>query len=108
MTSPTQLTLAKLREDGYLAEVVEKYVRTGKGGFRKDLFGFLDIVGLKGTETLGVQCTSRAHVRNRVNKIEHEDHAVALAALREAGWTIQVLGWDKKDGHWRCKTVDCS
>ena len=110
MTSPTQLTLKKLRDEGYLAEVVEKFVRTGKGGsgFRRDLFGFLDIVCLKGTETLGVQCTSRAHVRNRVNKIEHEDHAVALAALREAGWTIQVLGWDKKDGHWRCKTVDCS
>ena len=44
MTSPTQRSLAALRERGMLAEVVERwnpYTKT-----RKDLFGFVDIVAV--------------------------------------------------------------
>ena len=105
MTSPTQLTLKKLRDQGYIAEVVEKYVRTGKGGFRKDLFGFIDVLAIKPNEVLGVQATSRSHVRNRCNKIAE---AELVGNVRDANIKIEVWGWDKKDGRWRCKTVDCS
>lgn len=103
MTSPTQLTLKKLRDDGYVAEVVEKWIPGAN--IRRDLFGFIDVLAIKPGEILGVQCTSRGHVRNRCNKIAESD---LVDNVREANIKIEVWGWDKKDGHWRCKTVDCS
>jgi ribosome assembly protein YihI (activator of Der GTPase) len=39
--SPTQLSLEKLRADGYLAEVVERFVPGAN--IRKDLWGWVDI-----------------------------------------------------------------
>lgn len=51
--SPTQRTLRLLRQQGRIAAVVEKYVQIPpskkhpKGfGFRKDLFGFIDVISL--------------------------------------------------------------
>lgn len=43
-----------LREMGYTAESVERFF----GGFRHDLFNGIDIIAIKGDETLGVQTTT--------------------------------------------------
>jgi hypothetical protein len=89
--SPTQRTLAALRADGWLAEVVERYNRFSRT--RHDLFGGIDIVAIKHQITLGVQCTSGANHAARVTK---------LAALPEmALWLasdhrqLQVWSWSK-------------
>lgn len=103
-TSPTSRTLAKLREAGYLAEVVERWIPGAN--IRKDLFGFIDIVAIRDGEILGVQATSRDNVAHRVTKIaEHEN----IAAVRKAGMRLEVHGWGKMaDGHWQCRVVDVS
>lgn len=101
--SPTQRTLKKLRDDGYVAEVVEKWIPGAN--IRRDLFGFIDVLAIKPGEILGVQCTSRGHVRNRCNKIAE---AELVGNVREANIKIEVWGWDKKDNRWRVKIVDCS
>jgi hypothetical protein len=44
-TSPTQLSLAWLKKEGYLAEVVEKWIPGAN--IRKDLWGWCDIVAIK-------------------------------------------------------------
>jgi hypothetical protein len=102
--SPTARTLAKLRKEGWLAWVVEKYIPQVRQ--RSDLFGFIDVLAIRGDETLGVQSTSRTNVSSRVNKItDHEN----LAAVRAAGWQIHVHGWGKMaNGRWECRVVDLS
>lgn len=96
-TSPTQLTLRKLREDGWpLVEVVEHFNPHAR--IRQDLFGFVDVVAVGPDGTLAIQATSASNVAARVRKIA--DHA-NVAAVREAGWAIHVYGWAKVKGRWQ-------
>src|SRR3546814_2519291 len=70
--SPTARTLAKLRADGWLAWVVEKWIpQTRK---RSDLFGFIDILALRDGEVLAVQATSRSNVRDRKSTRLNSSH----------------------------------
>lgn len=57
-TSPTQRSLAHLRSQGYVCQVVEKY--NFFAHIRQDLFGLIDIVCIKEGENgvLGIQTTS--------------------------------------------------
>lgn len=93
--SPTQRSLAKLRAEGYSAEVVEQNVPHART--KRDLFGFIDIVAIRGAETLAVQTTSADHVSHRRTKIEASPH---LDAVRAAGWRICIHGW-RTDGRLR-------
>lgn len=103
-SGPTERTLNLLRERGYRADVVEKWIPQAKR--RKDLFGIVDIVAIGGGETLGVQCTSSTNVSHRIAKIEDSE---ALADLREAGWSIWVVGWRKNaQGRWVSRIEDIS
>ena len=93
--TPTQLTLRHLREQGYTAEVVERWNPHAR--IRQDLFGIIDVIALRGNETLAVQTTSASNVAARIRKIADSPH---VAAIREAGWTIRVHGWAKQSGRW--------
>lgn len=101
--SPTQLSLEKLRADGWLAEVVEKWVPGAN--IRKDLWGWTDIVALKDGQTLAVQTTSYSNISARVNKITESD---TIAEVRKANWSVEVHGWRKVNNRWVCKAVDVS
>jgi hypothetical protein len=108
MSSPTQRTLKLLRDEGYLAYVVERWCSFTHR--RYDLFGIIDVLAVKGSETLAVQTTSGSAVSARVKKMEASE---ALPWLRDAGWTIHVHGWRKtklkrggKAMRWGCRTVD--
>ncbi len=103
-TSPTQLSLKKLREEGYTVQVVEYWNSFAR--IRIDLFGFIDIIALKGKEVLAVQTTSASNMSARCKKIaDHEN----VGVVREAGWTIHVHGWSQDDKRkWHCKVKDVS
>jgi hypothetical protein len=103
-TSPTQLSLKKLREEGYTVQVVEYWNSFAR--IRIDLFGFIDILALKGKEVLAVQTTSASNMNARIKKIaDHEN----VGAVREAGWAIHVHGWHQDDKKkWHCKIKDVS
>lgn len=101
--SPTQLTLRKLRSEGYTAQVVEHWNRFGR--CRVDLYGVIDVLAVGNGETVAVQCTSRSHVSERVKKIAE---CSALPNMRSAKWRILVWGWYKKADRWQVREVDCS
>ena len=102
MTSPTQKTLAKLRKEGYLCAVVEKFNPFVK--VRQDLFSFIDILALKpGQKTLAVQTTTDNHVAERVAKIKVSKN---YAMVKLSGWKVQVHGWKKKGNRWELRIVD--
>lgn len=104
MSTPTKRTLDRLRADGWLVAVVEKWNPAVKQ--RHDLFGVIDVLAIRGDETLAVQATSASNVSSRVKKIaDHEN----TARIREAGWRFEVHGWRKnKSRRWECRVVDVS
>jgi hypothetical protein len=101
--TPTQRSLAALRELGYLVEVVEKwnsFTRT-----RKDLWGWADLLAIRRGEVLAVQVTSEG-VANRVKKVMDSE---TIARVREAGVRIEVHGWRKNvKGRYVQRIVDLS
>lgn len=101
--SPTTRSLKKLRDEGYTAWIVEKWNPHAR--VRQDLFGFIDLIGIKPGETLAVQTTSYSGVSARVKKIEENEN---VAAVRDAGWRIEVHGWRKVKNRWVCRVVDVS
>ena len=103
-TSPTQLTLRLLRDEGWTAEIVERWNPHAR--VRQDMFGFIDVLAVKGPHTMAIQTTSAANVSSRIRKIADTP---TIGAVREAGWTIRVHGWSKKKGRWvLSKDVDLS
>ncbi len=104
MSSPTQRTLAKLRKEGYRAAVVERW--NAHAGIRQDLYGCVDILGIKEGETLAVQACSYSGVSARVKKIAECE---STPDIRAAGWRFEVHGWRKNTkGRWECRVVDVS
>lgn len=103
-TSPTQRSLAVLREQGYTVAIVEHWNPFAR--IRQDLFGFIDLLALKDGETLAVQTTSYSNMSARVKKIaEHE----LVSVVRKANWKIVVHGWKKDSkGKWVLREVDVS
>jgi hypothetical protein len=95
--STTKLSLDNLRDQGYIVDVVERWVPSGSGGqqVRRDLFGILDLVAIRDAETLGVQTTTKANAAARARKIARSDH---FDALTQAGWRIVVHGWWQPNG----------
>jgi hypothetical protein len=103
MSSPTARTLAKLKAEGYLAEVTEKWIPGAR--IRKDLWGWCDVLGIREGETLAVQATSYANVSARVKKIQDSE---TIGVARSAGWRVVVWGWYKKGNRWQVREVDVS
>jgi hypothetical protein len=107
--TPTARSLAYLRKDGWRCSVVEQNVP--RTNIKRDLFGFIDILALRGGEVLAVQTTSATNVSARLHKIESDELADALADVRQAGWYIHIHGWKPpttKRRTWELRTVDVS
>lgn len=104
MTSPTQRSLAYLRNAGYTVAVVERWNPHAR--IRQDLFGFVDLLAIREGETLAVQACSRGDVSKRMAKIADAEH---VGAVRAAGWSIHVHGWARDArGRWALRVEDVS
>lgn len=95
--SPTQLTLRKLRNEGYRAAVVEKWNAHIK--IRQDLFGFIDVIGVREGETIAVQACTFGDRLKRARKVRE---AEALPNVLAAQWKVVVHGWRKQKNRWQC------
>ena len=102
-TSPTQLTLAKMRKDGYLAWITEHWDSFSRK--RRDLWTFCDVLCVRDSEVVAVQCTSYTNISARVKKIQECEYT---PDVRKAGIRIVVQGWRKVNNRWQCKEVDLS
>jgi len=103
----TQKTLGHLRDLGYTVDVAEKWVpaphmKQQGGGFRRDLFNFVDIVALhrQYRGVIGVQSTSYGQVAPHAKKIREIEEAGVWV---DTGNLLLLIGWEKvfppkKDG----------
>lgn len=97
--SPTSLSLRHLRAEGWTVDVCERWMASSRT--RRDLFGLIDLVALRGNETMGVQTTSAGNANARLNKMTDAVHRPYLDALLGAGWSVVIHGWrlSTRDGH---------
>ena len=87
--SPTQRSLKQLRADGWHCEIVEHFNAFTKR--RIDLFGWADILAVRGDDLpLLVQVTSTG-VSARIKKIEQSE----TFPLVKGKFNVQVHGWRK-------------
>ena len=108
-TSPTQRTLKALRNMGLTVDICERWIRNPKhpaGGFRKDMFGFLDLVALSDTEIIGVQSCGqsfKAHIDKIMSDELREDvlRWLSVARLECWGWRKIKLRRGGKALRWR-------
>jgi len=104
MTTPTARSVEHLRAFGWTVGVVEQ--RIPHTNITRDLYGFIDLLAIRGAETMAVQVTSGSNVASRVHKIAESEH---VGAVRKAGWSIVVHGWRKNSkGDWTLRIVDVS
>ena len=101
--SPTQRSLAFLREQGYLVSIVERWNPHAR--IRQDLWGWCDLLAIRKGEVLAVQVTASA-VSTRIKKIQESD---TIAAVREAGIRVEVHVWRKNSkGRYVLRVEDIS
>lgn len=90
MSSPTARSLAYLREQGFICDVVERRV---PGTFiTKDFLGMFDILGIHVDipGVLGVQTTSAGNQASRRTKVQESGH---LSTWLAAGNRAHIHGW---------------
>ena len=105
MGSPTQRSLKRARDAGYVASVVEKWNPHSRT--RHDLFGVIDLIELREHSIVGVQVTSRSNVSARLAKAKAEPR---LVAWLRCGGRFEVHGWGKMQQNnrklWRVRVVE--
>ncbi len=98
--TPTARSLAAGRANGWLIDVVERWIGGGRIKVRKDLFGCIDLVALDGKPgVLGIQATSGSNASARLKKI-HGECWPAVERWLQAGNRLEVWGWRKLRGRW--------
>lgn len=105
--TPTQRSLKELRKAGWLVAVVEKWNPHVR--IRQDLFGFADLLAVKGDQVLLVQTTSTSNVAARLGKIRAE--AKSHVWLAGQNRRIVVHGWAKRGPRgkrklWECREIE--
>lgn len=99
--SPTQRTLAKCRDLGWRACIVEKWV--SQANRRIDVFGFGDVLALDDKPgSLLIQACAGSSTSAREKKIVDECVGAACDWLT-AGNRIEVWGWRKTGAHGKRK-----
>ena len=102
--TPTQRSLALLRQRGYWAEKVEQRL-TFKGFVTRDLFGCVDIIAVREGEIIGVQTTSRSNLAARRTKALG---CPGLAVWLAGGGRFVLHGWGKVGARGQRKTWQCA
>jgi len=102
--SPTQRSLKLLRDRGYLVAITERWNPFAK--LRQDLFGWIDLLAIKGNETLAVQTTTAPNMHARLSKIKSLQSAELW--MESPNRKAAVHGWkkpNKTNRRWACLEV---
>ena len=95
--SPNARSRALLEDEGFLAEICEHRVTKI---ITRDLFGVIDVLGIRDGDTLAVQATTVSNIASRRRKLRASD---ALPRMLAAGWRVELHGWTKKNGRWQVR-----
>jgi hypothetical protein len=100
MSSPTQRTLEYLRNQGYEAGVVERFLMiAGRIPKRFDLFGAIDVIAVHPDKPgcLGVQCCPSARLSDHRelirNLLADGDKGKGIRTWLHAGNRLSIFSW---------------
>lgn len=101
--TPTRLSLVRLRRDGFIVAVVEKWIP--RLNVRSDLWRFGDVLAVhpERREFLIVQTTSASNVAARRAKAMQQPE---LRAWLLAGGRFELQGWAKRGGRWTVRVEE--
>lgn len=99
--TPTSRTLDALRGDGWIVEVVERWIPGAN--IRRDFLGVGDVLAMRADALLLVQCTSDANISARISKAKIEPRLRTWLADPSRGF--EVWGWSRRGGRWECRKV---
>jgi hypothetical protein len=103
MRTPTGRTLDLLRKQGFLADVVERWLPRVER--HRDLFGFADVLAVHPRDRffMLVQVTTAGHLAHRLAKAKRRPE---LASWLRAGGRFEVHGWELRAGRWQMRRVE--
>lgn len=94
--TPTQRTLRELRKQGRLVDVCERWIVNPKvpgGGFRKDLFGFIDLIVLDPEQGIvAIQSCGQAF-KAHLDKIMDSECTENVIEWLQCGGRAELWGW---------------
>lgn len=90
-TSNVQRALSLCKSRGWLAESVEKWIPRG---FRKDLFGFADILVVGGSKGKLVQCCNTGSKQEHLRTMARCSAAIEACLL--CGMAVEMWLWTRK------------
>ena len=82
----------ELRKRGYTVGRVEQWIPAPHGGFRKDLFGIIDMLAINENITLGVQVCGTASSEH-VDTLKTEGEKSVRAWLQSPHRHLELWGW---------------
>jgi hypothetical protein len=93
-------TLARLRQLGYVADIVER--RLPGCYITRDLFSFADILAIHPGDRviMLVQTTKQSNFAKRLRHVREQP---AVPMLLDAGVCIEVWAWKKCEGRWHAR-----
>jgi len=92
--SPVQRTIRELRNQGCICDVCEKWVTVPTmpgGGYRKDLFDFIDIIALAPNGIVAIQACGQDFAAHKRKLLNNE----YLPEWIKSGGSVQIWGWRK-------------
>jgi len=95
--SPTQRTLRELRKQGRIVDVCERWIVNPKhpgGGFRKDLFGFIDLIVLDPEGIIAIQSCGQSF-KAHLDKIMQSECTEYVIEWLQCGGGLELWGWRK-------------
>lgn len=97
-TSPTQRTLRELRKQGRLVDVCERWMINPKhpaGGFRKDMFGFIDLVVLDPEQGIVAVQSCGQDFSGHMRKILDSECTENVIEWLQCGGKVECWSWRK-------------
>lgn len=93
MSKNTERTLAYLRDKGYVADMVERFIAFPKPhGHRKDFLGIIDIIAFDVSVTIGIQSCGQGFADHKTKIIESE---YTVPWLKSSYRELWLIGWRK-------------
>lgn len=93
--SNTSRTLEYIRSQGWEADIAERWIRNPKmpaGGYRKDLFGIIDIIALGDRQgAIGIQSCGQSFAEHNRKLLESP---MSLKWIKKGNMLI-LIGWRK-------------
>lgn len=96
---PLQRSLDKARDEGYLVDIVERYIPFPKPhGHHKDWKHLFDAMGIKGPplDVIGIQACRDGDVADHLAKYEDPTIKADLERFKLAGGRAVVWGWGER------------